>query len=183
MRGFVTRKGKAWYVVTEMPRDPISGTRRKKWHSGFPTKREAEAGLVDIMGRLQQGTYVEVSKKTLGEFLRDWLKVIKPTVRESTWSSYEAELDKHVLPRLGTTRLQAIGPGELNALYAELLASGRRDGTGGLSLRTVRYLHSILRHALDSAVRWNLLARNPASVADPPRSATRRTEMRTWSAD
>jgi len=29
MRGFVTRKGKAWYVVTEQARDEAAGTRRR----------------------------------------------------------------------------------------------------------------------------------------------------------
>ena len=36
----------------------------------------------------------------------------------------------------------------LNALYSDLLASGRRDGKGGLSPATVRYVHAVIRKAL-----------------------------------
>lgn len=183
MRGSVVKKGNRWYAVTEAPRDPETGKRRRKWHSGFLTRREAEAGLVDILSRLQQGSYVEPSRTTLAEFLEEWLEATRSTVRESTWSSYRAEIAKHVIPRLGPSRLQAIGPGDLNALYSELLRTGRRDGHGGLSPRTVRYVHSILRRALDAAVRWNLVPGNVAAVADPPKSARKMPEMRTWSAD
>ena len=183
MRGFVTRKGKAWYVVTEQACDEADGTRRRKWHSGYQTKKAAEAALVSLMSRLQQGTYVEPTKTTLGTFLEDWLITIRPTVRDTTWLSYEAEVRKHVIPRLGATRLQALHPGDLNALYAELLKNGRLNGKGGLSFKTVRYIHTILRRALETAVRWNLLVRNPASLADPPSFRGRRPEMRTWTAE
>ncbi len=182
MRGFITRKGNAWYAVTELPRDPSTGKRRKKWHSGFRTKKEAEAALVDILSRMQQGLYVEPSKRSLSGFMEEWLISIKATVRESTWSSYSSEVRNHVLPRIGEKLLQEVGPSDLNALYAELLSSGRKSGKGGLSPRTVRYIHAILRRALDAAVRWNLISRNPASVADPPSTTVRMPELRTWSA-
>lgn len=39
----------------------------------------------------------------------------------------------------------------------------------GLSARTVRYIHSTLRSALQQAVKWGELARNPADVVELPR--------------
>jgi hypothetical protein len=61
----------------------------------------------------------------------------------------------------------------LSELYAELLLSSRRVGAGGLSPRTVQYVHRILTHAFGDAVRWGFLARNPATPVDPPRVRTR----------
>src|SRR5262249_10222726 len=49
------------------------------------------------------------------------------------------------------------------------LASGRRDGKGGLSARTVTHMHRVLREALQQAVRWQILARNPADAVKPPK--------------
>ena len=69
----------------------------------------------------------------------------------------------------------------LNALYFELLVSGRADGRGGLSHKTVRYIHSIIHRALKDATRWNRLARNVAKAADPP-ALTQAPERQTWSA-
>jgi len=39
----------------------------------------------------------------------------------------------------------------------------------GLSPRTVQYLRAILRRALGQALKWGLLARNVATLVDPPR--------------
>jgi integrase len=73
----------------------------------------------------------------------------------------------------------------LNTLYAALLADGRKDHAGGgLSPRTVRYIHTIIHRALKDAVKWGRLARNPADAADPPKAAAAsRPESVTWSAD
>jgi integrase len=56
------------------------------------------------------------------------------------------------------------------------LKTGRRDGTGGLSPRTVHHLHRILKQALSTAVRWNLIVSNPAEKVDPPK--VERSKMR-----
>ena len=70
----------------------------------------------------------------------------------------------------------------LNRLYGTLLREGGRDG--GLSPRSVQYVHAILRKALDDAVAWGVLARNPADRATAPTQTAvnrARIEMQTWS--
>lgn len=47
------------------------------------------------------------------------------------------------------------------------------DSGRGLAPKTVRNVHVMLRGALADAVRWNLLPRNPAAEARPPRAARR----------
>ena len=87
----------------------------------------------------------------------------------------------HVLPTLGGRNLRDLGPGQLNALYAELLSSGRRNGAGGLSAKTVRYIHTILHKALSDACDAGLVATNVAERAKPPRpQATKQNEIRFW---
>jgi integrase len=88
----------------------------------------------------------------------------------------------HIIPALGTVPLQRLTAAQLNALYADLLAKGRRDGKGGLSARTVAYVHATVRKALAEGVRWQLLTRNVADQATPPRQQASDT-LRTWSAD
>ncbi|MDX5893062.1 tyrosine-type recombinase/integrase [Rubrobacter radiotolerans] len=47
---------------------------------------------------------------------------------------------------------------------------------GGLSVRTVRYAHAVLRRVLKQAVHWMLAPRNSCDAADPPK--VQRDEMR-----
>ncbi len=71
----------------------------------------------------------------------------------------------------------------MDALYAKLLREGRSDGKGGLSARSVRYTHTVLRRAFKDAVRKQLIPRDPTDAADPPSaSAAKAPTMRTWSA-
>ena len=184
MKGSIIRRGRKYSVVIDLGQDPGTGKRVRKWHSGFSTRREAEAARIELLGLLQRGTYVAPIRQTLGDFLMGtWLPTARPTIRPSTYQSYEHNMAKHVVPRIGRIALQDVSPVTLNTLYAELLASGRLDGNGGLSPKTVRYIHTILHRVFRDACKWNLLGRNPATSADPPKPKNYATrQMKTWSA-
>ncbi|MDQ3691701.1 MAG: site-specific integrase [Chloroflexota bacterium] len=126
MRGSVLKKGARWYVKIELDPDPGTGRRRQKWHSGFRTRRDAERARIDLLSKFDRGEYVEPSRQTVAEFVSDWLAAIEPTVRPSTFDSYRRNLRLHVVAYIGSTRLTKVDAGVLNALYAQLLASGRR---------------------------------------------------------
>jgi integrase len=68
--------------------------------------------------------------------------------------------------------------GPISQAYAKALASGRRDGKGGLSPRTVGHVHRVLHEALQQAVLWRLLATNPAAFVKPPK--VERAKMKTY---
>lgn len=68
----------------------------------------------------------------------------------------------------------------LNTLYAAL-ASHERSERGGLSAKTISYIHTIIHKALADAV---LVARNAADRAKPPRPDRRATPgFQSWNAD
>jgi integrase len=181
VRGHTRRRGKTWSIVLDVGTDK-HGKRRQKWHSGYATKKEAEAAMTRLLGQLQDGGYVEPSRLTLGRFLEEsWLPSIRASVRELTYGGYERSVRIHIAPRLGDVPLQQLTPAKLNGLYAELLDHGRVDGKG-LSPGSVRQVHLALHGALAAAVRWGNVNRNVAALADPPRAGTTR-EMRVWNAD
>ncbi|WP_279339340.1 tyrosine-type recombinase/integrase [Sphaerisporangium perillae] len=72
----------------------------------------------------------------------------------------------------------------INTLY-RLERQGRSDHKAGdgLSPRTVRYIHTILRAALQGAVDSDRLAKNPADRANPPTAKQAKApEMHPWTA-
>jgi len=167
-------QGTRYYVVVDVGIKE-DGKRDQRWHSGFRTLRDARKARAEIIGRLERGTYVAPSKLTLRTFVEEeWLPSIRGRLRPSTFTSYAGNLRKHVLPELGSRRLQYITPSMLNKLYADLADS--------LSVATVRYVHSITRRALADAEKWDRLARNPADRATAPKRV-RPTKLQTWTAD
>ncbi len=185
MRGGIVKRGASYSVVLDLDPDPTTGRRRQKWHSGYRTKREAAVALAELVSSVNRGAYVPRARQTVAEYAEEWLAAIAPTVRPSTHYSYARNLRLHVLPYLGSTPLAAVDAGTLNRLYATLLASGRRNHQGGgLSTRSVSYVHTICHRALKDAVKWGRLVRNPADAADPPRATSSGSpDMVTWTAE
>ncbi|WP_159426190.1 hypothetical protein [Desulfolucanica intricata] len=54
--------------------------------------------------------------------------------------------------------------------YAKAMKNGRADGNGKLSPTTVLHHHRLLSRALQTAVKWQLPARNICDAVDPPRA-------------
>jgi integrase len=99
-------------------------------------------------------------------YLDEWLAHVRSRVRPTTYEGYEALIRCHVVPHLAEVPLAALRPLDLQALYSELLSPDReRALSGGTVLNT----HLVLTQALGQAVRWGLLAANPAAGAQPPR--------------
>ncbi len=109
------------------------------------------------------------SRIRFDQFVDRWLDAIRSSVRESTHVSYE--LNARRLKRfLGRAQLSAITPLMIQAAYAKL-------STEGLSTRSVLQIHATLHRALEQAVKWGMLARNPSSAVERPRP--KRAEMAT----
>jgi integrase len=179
MRGSVIKRGSTYSIVLDLGRGP-DGRRQRRWHSGYPTRKDAERARVELLVQVDQGIYVEPSRLTLAVFLRDqWLLALTGQVRPTTLHSYRSNLERYVLPRIGQLPLQRLTPAHLNTLYGALLAAGGRGGQP-LSARTVQAIHMTVRKALGDAARWGLVVRNVAALASPPKR--RRAEMRTWTA-
>jgi integrase len=171
MRDGLIKRGGYWYFVLDQPRDPATGKRRQKWVKGGRTREEAKQARTAAAAR---GSHWKApTRRLLGEYLvGTWLPSVKAKVAPSTFTSYRQNL-AHVANRIGHVRLDALDPPTLDMLYADLEA-------GGLARSTVRLLHTQLHRALVDAVRWDLLARNPADLVDPPKP-TRRV-LTTWTA-
>ena len=113
--------------------------------------------------------------------VEEWLPVTQSTIRSTTHASYATHVKKHILPTLGRVKLQKLTPVMINSLYAQLLKDGKVCGSGGLSANSVRRVHATLHRALNDAVRWDRLFRNPCDAADPPRlGADREEKTQAW---
>ncbi len=183
MRGSIVKRYKNSYtIILELGNDPVTGKRKQQWVSVKGTKKEAEKKLSELLHQLDIGTFIKPNKITLAEFMERWLKDYAwPGLAPRTAEGYEHIIRRHLIPGLGKTVLTQLKPEQLQRYYSEKLASGRCDGKSGLSPKTVRHHHVTLHDALQSAVKWGLLSRNPADAVDAPRF--QRPEMHTLSED
>ena len=152
---------------------PIGANRKQRRGGGFATKAAALEAMHRLQAAVVDGTHVERNRRTLSEYLEDWLAACR-SIRPNTARDYSVSIHKHVGPRLGHVRLQSVDRLQIRALYRKLAENG-------LSEKTVHNVHVCLHKALQDAVDDGLLRRNPAERAHAkPKD---RPEMKTWSAD
>ena len=124
MGGYVTRKGKTYYAVVELDRDPLTGKRKRTWHPAGTTKRSAQRLLGQLLEDLDTNTYLEPEAITVGTYLVDeWLVSTKSELRFATYDSYRRNIENHVIPHIGAMRLQVLGA------TVEVVCQSRPSGT------------------------------------------------------
>ena len=173
MNAAIIKRGNRYAVRLDLGRGP-DGKRVFRYHSGYATKRAAQQARTELLGALERRSYVPPDKTTVADYLRgQWLPAVQARLRPGTWVEYRRKAETHLIPTIGQVPLQQLTTAMLNALYQQLL-----DYRVGV--RTVQYVHATIRKALNDAVRWGLLVRNPALHAAAPRP--RRAELATWTA-
>jgi len=124
--------------------------------------------LRKIRSDVAEGRPVMNERLTVAEYLNRWLyEVAKQRTRPMTWRGYEHLVRLHILPTLGRVRLAKLTPQHVQSLVTQKMREGR------LSPRTIQYMHSVLRAALNQAVRWRMVHYNAAAMVSPPRGIRR----------
>jgi len=200
MKGHIRKKGARYYLEIERGRQPAqqcTGCKKLHWPErrrfdacvrcrgalvdverrrtdyvpgSFARKKDAEAALRDALGKLEAGTWTSPTRVKLREYLEEWLVGASTTRSPNTLALYRTHVEAYIIPALGDVLLRDLSPGQINDFYSK---QRKR-----LSATTVRHSHSVLRCALGDAVRHGLIARNPASLAKPPKPQKR--AMHTW---
>lgn len=192
MAGQIIKRGeRKWLIRVFLGRDPVTKKRKDFNQVIEGTKRDAERALRQVLANIDAGRDYSSDRMTLGTYLRKWLDTAaKPSVAPQTLDSYRDTLNRYVAqldpvpdeetprgrgrrrstaePPLGHVRLDRLTPLHIQEVYTNLAER--------LSPRTVRYVHSILRSALEQAVKWGLLLHNPADRTERPK-LRRKTQL------
>jgi integrase len=170
MRGHIVKRGKNSYSIKiSVGKDPISEKYKYQWTTVKGTKKEAEKRLSELLNQLDNGIFMNPGKTTLAEFLEGWLKNYAwPNLAPRTAEGYEHIIRRHLIPSLGNIHLTQIKPEIIQKYQVDKMTTGRLDGKGGLSAKTVNHHHITLHDALESAVKLGLLIRNPVDSVDHP---------------
>ena len=128
----------------------------------FETKKEARAWLHDMHSKHDRGQLADAGRRTLGDWLTEWLSIKKPQVEGNTYVYYEQNVRIHLQPALGRTPLAKLRSTHVAGLYATLTDNG-------VSAATQKHAGITLSSALNDAVKMGLLPSNPARAVKKPK--------------
>jgi integrase len=140
-----------------------------RYHSGDPAVRRKKRGK---------------PMPTLNELFVEWDHMNRlGAVSDTMASKYEGYFRLHVLPYLGTKKLDTITDDDLLVLFHQtLLAKQRKDGSPLLSTAATRNIYMALSGCFRYGVRKGYLDRSPMSALNPPRKQTPRDDPEEMSA-
>lgn len=194
---FAYRNGYAAYVWVTTP----LGGRERKWIYG-QDRDELHGRWIDLQKQAKSGP-VATKVPKLGDYLAYWLQeIVAPNLAPLTYATYETLTRLYIVPGLGGKRLDKLTVRDVQTWLnkvrqsCQCCAQGkdarrpekiRRCCAVGKccgavpSLRTVSDLRTVLRSALSSAMREELITKNVVTMTQLP--ARRRRKRKPWSSD
>ena len=183
MTGSLQIKSGKFYMVLNSTEN---GKRKQRWIStGLPVKGNKRKAEQMLRERLAKEGWTassgEAADIKLSDYIRHWLALSEQRVDEVTMQSYRALAERHVLPWAEQTVLTLAKTDRrtLQAFLDEKGRSGRLDGKGGLSAKSIRELKTILNQTLNEAVREELLQVNPCTLLRLPPKNTPQAQFYT----
>lgn len=148
----------------------VAGGIKRKHFIGH-THAEVAAKRAAALADRDKGIPIPTSTQTLAQYFDFWLDSVKASVRPRAFESYDLNA-RRFKPLIGKAKLSALTPAAIEVAYGKLQQRG-------LSRCTVSQAHSVLHNALEKAIEWGLIGRNPSEYASVPRPE--RNEMKTLS--
>jgi integrase len=174
----------SWELRYRLGRDPATGKHRTATATVRGDRRTAEKELRRLLRTLDTNEHVDPTRMTVREWLKTWLGAVREEVSPKSHERYSEIVENFLAPELGALPIVKLAPAHIGMAYAKWATEGRRDGKpGGLSPRTRRHFHRILKAALGRAVEQQVLARNPADAFRKRLPKVERREMVTLTAE
>lgn len=152
-------------------RGAVSLPNGKRRYVSGRTRREVSVKVARLQEQVLTGSLAAPGRLTVAGFMERWLaEHVRPNRAPKTSHGYAEVVRLYIVPHVGRVPLARLTPAHVQGMLAALTA-------GGKSARTVEYAHGVLSRALNVAVRWELIPRNPAAAVTPPAPARRERDF------
>jgi integrase len=151
------------------------------------TRTEVADRLKKVLHDQSRGLNINTDKQTTGQYLDAWLEnTARPSIRPKTYRSYEQTVRNHLNKtklseadrvKLKLDSVAGLGAVPLSKLTLQVVQKWMNEKLkAGNSARQVSYCRTVLRIALGEAVKADLIPRNTAALAKPPRVEDREVQ-------
>ena len=180
--GCLQKKNGYYYAVLYLK---VDGKRKTKWIAtklpvSTTSERKAQKALDEIRMQYDRQEEARASEEAMeavlakncppeaqvpfADYMEKWLNSVRPSIATATYQSYSVMMKARVIPYFtaSSLRLCDLTPQHIEDFYQTILDDG-------YTTNTVIHYHAIIRKALQSAVKKDILAKNPADKVDRPK--------------
>jgi integrase len=168
MKDSIIKRGNSYSAAVYVGRDD-DGKKHYKWVSAR-SRPEVKIKMAELKARYLTGCFTN-PKGTFGDYIQRWLEdYAKPNLSPRTYEGYQSIYRSGIQSVLGKIKLRDLKPFQIQSYLSGMISKGNKT-------TTVRHHAMMIHGILRSAVKSELLYRNPADSVTPP--AVRQTEMKT----
>ncbi len=165
--------------------DPGTGKQKQRSVYG-KSQRDVRKKMTAAIKQIDEKSYLDADKRTVGQYLDDWLKeYVVPIRKPYTVDNYRRAIELHLKPNLGAIRLQELRSEDIQRMVRRFTAGDRKAGSKRaqkpLASKTIKNIVGVLSSALQEAVNNQIIPRNPAQFVKLP--AVRQKEIEALSID
>lgn len=135
------------------------------------TQAECRQWIKETVTQVDAGITFEGARYRVSEYLEEWLKSIKGSIRQNTWFDYRQLIKNHIDPTLGKIKLKDLKPSQI-----QVVINAKREE--GYSPWTLQFIRRVLNTAMGQAVVWGMITNNPVKGVKVPRSPQQ--ELSIW---
>ena len=163
------KKENTWQISFELPKDELTGKRRRKYYTFHGSKKEAEKFKTQKLSELDNGILKTTEKIKFVDYLNYWIETMENMVKKTTIEGYKHYIDKHIKPAFNNVYLQDLKKEHLQCFFNNKLKNGRLDGKGGLSSKTIKNIYVIVHQVLEMAYNSDLINKNVSNGLKLPK--------------
>lgn len=157
--------------------DPMTNKKIRKTKT-FKKMKDAKDWEVKILQSYKDGELNISTNMTVREYLEYWYDTyVMANTKYNTQRRYRTLIDKIEL-MIGHIRLGKLKTPLIDRMYADMKLELNKDGTRRYSNTTIVKYHKVLVQALEKAIAWDLIVKNPAKYATKPQED--KTDIKTW---
>lgn len=167
-RGSIRARGQAWELRAYGGTDPETGRERRISQTVHGTRKDAERALTALLGELDDGGGLSPAGATFAGLLVEW-----QALKARNWSTHTAletagMVERWIAPPKDSDRWHWT-PGRtlVRDVTTQQLDTWQTRMLDELAPPTVRRIHGVAHAALQQAVKWGWISRNPASNCEP----------------
>ena len=164
----ISHKKDMYYIIISYYTN--EGKRKQKWIKTNLTvsgnnKRKIEKTRLSLLQEWQEKVKYTGNDMLFADFILEWLEIIKPNVRPTTFYGYNQVINYAVAPYFKDRKiaLYELKPYHIQEFYRHKMIDD------GISANTILHYHANIHKALDYAVRSEMIPNNPADRVELPK--------------
>ena len=139
--------------------DPLTGKQKRTMKRGFKSQKEAKLAFARIKLEIANGTYRQERVETYQDIYDLWIKQYEKTVEESTFVKTAGIFKNHILPAMGSYKIEKIN----------VDVCQRHVDEWSIKLKNFRMVKSYAAKVLNFAKKRDYIQTNPFALIEMPK--------------